>query len=91
MPSKGPFARVKLSKKFFMGLKDGLFVASNCTHNNLKPIFAEEVLPLNIRELQWQMAVHCNASHWLCEVFESRADFEEYYSDMVMRLRIGEL
>jgi hypothetical protein len=86
-----PLMRVKLSKKFFLELKEGLFLASNCFNEKDRPIFAEEVWPLTVREMQWQMIVDCGANHRFCEVFESRAAFEETHFDRVLKMRMGEL
>ena len=69
-----------------MQLEEGVFLVSNCTDEKAKPIFAEEVWPLRIRELQWQRIVDCCASHRLCEIFRAREDFEEYY---MLKLRMG--
>ncbi len=83
--------RVKLSKKFFLELNEDLFLASNCFDENLRPIFAQEVWPLSIREMQWQIIVDCRANHRLCEVFESREAFEQDYFDRILKFRMGEM
>jgi hypothetical protein len=85
-----PLLRAKLSKKFFMQLEDGVFLTSNCTNENAKPIFAQEVWPMHIRALQWQLIVDVGASHRLCEIFQSKEDFEETYFDRVLKWRMGE-
>lgn len=71
--------RNKLPKKFFMTLEEGLFVASNCANENRKPVFADGVWPLSIRGLQWQIIVERKANSRLCDVYRSKADFEEDY------------
>lgn len=81
--------RSNLSKKFFLRLTEGAFVVSNCFDDNGKPIFADEVWPSTIRELQWQMILDCKANHRLCEVFESRAAFDEVYFDRILKVRMG--
>ena len=44
--------RSKLTKKFFMELPDGLYMVSNVFHNPMQSIFAEEVVPPQLREDQ---------------------------------------
>ncbi len=71
--------RKRLSKKFFMTLEEGLFVASNCANENRKPVFADEIWPLSIRGLQWQIIVDRRTNNRLCNVFKTKSDFEEDY------------
>jgi hypothetical protein len=88
MPKARPLQKTKLSKKFFMGLEEGLFLVSNCTDEHCKPIFADEVCSLNIRAMQWQMIVDCRAHHRLCEIFQSRAYFDEVHFNWLLKWRI---
>jgi hypothetical protein len=63
---KEPLERTKLNKKYFMSLKESLFISSNCFYffigGSGKPIFADTVWPLSIRGLQWQLIVDRGAA-----------------------------
>jgi hypothetical protein len=78
MSEMQPIQRGKLSKKFFMELDEGLYLVSNVGENPLKPIFAELMVPLNVREEQWKRIRSKNVNNILCEVFPSKDIFEQY-------------
>ena len=45
---------VKLTKKYFMELPEGVYLVSNVYEDNNTPAYADEVPPLFKREEQWK-------------------------------------
>jgi len=65
----------KLSKKFFLGLPDGVFLVSNTMLAPGQPMFAQAVKPPNQRADQWQEIVAARVNGRKCMVFKSAKDF----------------
>lgn len=80
-------APTRLSKKYFMSLDEDLFISSGVTDDQCKPVFAQEVWPLSIRSLQWQIILERRVNHRHCYVWPSKAAFEEDY----FKLYLGEM
>jgi len=78
--------RVILTKKFFFGLPTGIFLQSNCGHNIYSPVFADEVWPVEIRHLQWQIIRDRRANGRLCVTWPSREIFESKYYEQVLSI-----
>lgn len=73
----------KLSKKFFMELPDGVYIASNCQkieRGKYKSIYTGKVLALAKREIQWKEIVKASADQNLCYVFSSEESYKMYSS-----------
>ena len=68
--------RKKLTKKFFMILPEGLYLASNVHDDLFKSIFEEEIAASDQRKEQWQRIVSVGASQKLCYVFKTKEDYE---------------
>lgn len=71
--SSGP----KLSKTFFMGLTDGVYLASNVGYSPTLPAFGEVVVPAADREKQWQRIKEARVDQQLCHVYRNKNDFDE--------------
>lgn len=86
--------REKLTKKFFMQLHEGLYLASNIHDNRFQSIFEEEIAALDRREEQWKRIVFAKANQKLCGVFKTKKDYEtwlghaKYKPDMVKKLTL---
>lgn len=73
--------RGKLTKKFFMQLPEGLYLASNIHDNRFQSIFEEVIASLNQREEQWKRVVSAGASQKLCCVFKTKEDYDTWLGD----------
>ena len=78
-PTSSP---LKLSKVFFMGLNDGVFVASNVFSNDGQPSFAAHVVPRGQRETQWSLVRSARADQRLCRVFDSGIAYQTWLKGM---------
>jgi len=67
-----PTKRGKLSKKFLMDLKEGLYLVSNVYDSPYKPVYVEKVVPRKAREEQWKRIVNVKANNRLCDIFPSK-------------------
>jgi hypothetical protein len=83
-----PVKRGKLTKKFLMDLKKGLYIVSNVHHSPMQSILAESVVDLQSREYQWKRIIEVGANGRLCYVFNSKADYEEYFNGPIVDLLI---
>lgn len=74
----------KLTKRFFMSLPSGAFVASNVLGGpGLTPSFAGPVADsADARTEQWERAVAVGAAQRTCRVFAREAQFREWLKDM---------
>jgi hypothetical protein len=62
----------KLTKKFFMGLPNGIYLMSNLVGQDRDSVFREYVLsPLSEREKQWQKIKLVEADSRLCRLFKT--------------------
>jgi len=70
-----------ITKKFYMGLPDGVFLVSSV--GGFTPFerdFAEAVVPSAERNAQWQRIREKRVDGRGCEVFASENDFKEWQS-----------
>lgn len=67
-----------LTKDFLMGIGNGLFVASNVGYAPKEPVFAEYAAPMDQRKAQWEKITESGAQNRLCQVFESKDDYDAY-------------
>ena len=81
---KTPFASGKLTKKFFMGLREGLYLVSNAGRSPALPCFAGYIVSLEKRERQWQRIRASGAHNMLCRVFGSRKDYDAYIAPILL-------
>jgi hypothetical protein len=86
MSSSAPLKSGKLTKKFLMGIEEGLFLVSNIGHTPLQPVLAEKVAPINNREYQWARIIEVGANNRLCHVFKSKVDYENYFKEPIVDL-----
>lgn len=86
--------REKLTKKFFMQLPEGLYLASNVHYNRFQSVFEERIAVLDRREEQWKRIVSAGASQKLGCVFKTKEDYEiwlghaKYKPDTVKKLTL---
>ena len=71
----------KLTKKFFMSLPAGVYVASNC-YNTLgpgcaTPVFNEYVAQREERKAQWDTIKAVGANQRLCDVYRNAEDYKK--------------
>jgi hypothetical protein len=70
--------RTTLTKKFFMGLRNGVFIVSTWSVEN-QPLCAEYVLsPASEREKQWERIVSQGCSNRMCWVFKNEKEASDY-------------
>ena len=91
MSDNEPLKREKLSKKFFMGLDEGLYLASNCSYSPMEPIFAEYVVADKLKKHQWRKIVEVGANGRLCNVFHSKEDYNKYFNGLIADLMIEDI
>ena len=72
---KNPSIAGKLSKRFLLGLPEGVYLVSNVMDAPGQPIFAQTVVPVSQRLAQWQAIVDAGVNHRLCHVFKHPADY----------------
>ena len=65
----------RLTKKFFMSLPQGVYLASNVALMPGQPIFAETVAPPEEREAQWKRIVAARVDNQLCNIFQTPEDY----------------
>ena len=79
--------RERLTKKFFLGLQEDVYIVSNCykmvTSNKHIPVFEEKVVPLDLREAQWKRIKSSRANHRLCYVYAKIEDYERLKADVL--------
>ena len=73
-----PIKTEKLTKRFLMELREGVYLVSNVYEKKGKPAFAEKVSPLSERNKQWQKIVNARANHRLYDVFKAKKDYEAW-------------
>ncbi len=73
-----PLKKTRLTKGFFTGLEEGLFLVSNVLDEDGKTIFAEKVSSLSNRENQWKKIVAASANHRSCSIFKNKKEYESY-------------
>ncbi len=72
----------KLTRKYFMSLSSGSFVASNVWRDG-REAFAEHVTnTTEEREAQWKRIVAAGAAQRICYVFASESHFRRWSSEM---------
>lgn len=70
-----PVISVKLTKKFYMQLPEGLYLVSNTYKNQMQSIFEEETSPPAERIQQWGRIVRAGADQRLCRVFQNKEEY----------------
>jgi hypothetical protein len=68
----------KLTKKFYIGLPDGVFLVCSAGMSPLEPSFAEYVAIDIDRPVQWNRIREARADQIECHVYQTKEDFEEY-------------
>lgn len=68
----------KLTKKFYIGLPDGVFLVCSAGMSPIEPSFAEHVAIEIDRPLQWNRIREAHADQLQCDVYQTRADYVEY-------------
>jgi hypothetical protein len=72
---------VKLTKKFFMDLPEGVYLVSNVYEDKKNiPAYADKVGPLFKREEQWEQIVKTYADQRLCNVFKTKKDYLDWFN-----------
>jgi hypothetical protein len=66
----------RLTKKFFLSIPEGHYLASGVGQAPGQPDFAETVLPLAEREEQWRRILKARVNGRNCDVF--RSPFEHF-------------
>ncbi|OGV67198.1 MAG: hypothetical protein A2283_06135 [Lentisphaerae bacterium RIFOXYA12_FULL_48_11] len=66
----------KLSKSFFFGLTEGVYLISN-VGDKFKPSFAEPISSADKREEQWNRIKQARVDQQLCHVFVHKKDFDK--------------
>ena len=79
-----PLLSGKLTKRFFMGLREGLYVVSNGGRSPARPCFEGYTAPPEKREKQWQSIRATGADNNLCRVFGSRRDYDAYMGPLLL-------
>jgi len=88
-----------LTKSFFMSLKTGVFLVSNCydviDSNTSAPSFSEYVLPVKDRKEQWKRIKAANADQRYCSIYpnakectkklESLSKQNESYPELILK------
>lgn len=69
----------KLTKKFFMELPEGLYLASNLLKYPYRSSFAEKIASLDEREQQWRRIVNAGVSQKLCRAFKNRKHYRTWH------------
>jgi hypothetical protein len=70
---------VKLTKKYFMELPEGVYLVSNVYEDKDTPAYADLVPPLFKREEQWRKIVKSHADQRLCDVFKTKKDYIDWF------------
>lgn len=70
--------REKLTKKFLMGLPEGLYLVSNTGWSPEEPEFIEKVSPLSKRDEQWKRIIEAHVDQRLCNVFRTKKDYQAF-------------
>lgn len=86
-----PICYQKLTKKFLMSLEQGLFICSgvHCDTNEpinsvySKPELSEKVVPLAIREHQWNKIKEKRLNGRTFKVFKKEADYCSWFEDFI--------
>ena len=78
MSVKPLYEGVKLTKKFYMGLPDRVFLVCSVGMSPMEPEFAEYVVVSSERLQQWNRILEARVDQRHCEVYQKREDFEEY-------------
>lgn len=77
----------RLTKKFLMGLPEGLYLVSNMILGPDKSIFSEKVAPLSEREEQWKRIAKVGADQRLCYVYRTEDDYQAHLKERLNGLK----
>ena len=70
----------KLTKKFFMGIPEGMYLVSNLIVSPTESVFAEMTSPLSERSEQWERIRNVGVDQRRCHVFRSKLEHERWTS-----------
>lgn len=73
-----PLFSDKLTKTFFMGLPESVYLVSNVCSDLIHPIFAENMLPEGLRLEQWKKITEVRVDQRLCRVFKNKAAHDRW-------------
>jgi hypothetical protein len=73
-----PIATGRLTRKFLMGLSEGVYLVSNISRTRGKSVFEGYVISAEMRHIQWDDIKKAGADGRLCDIFRSRAHYEEF-------------
>lgn len=68
----------KLTKKFFMGIPEGKYLASKLLLGRTQSVFAEEVAALPDKPAQWNRIKNAGAAHRMCHIFRNESDYDSW-------------
>ena len=78
----------KLTKSFFMGLSDGIFLVCVAGRAPWDPSFAEYVEPSVLRATQWLRIKESEADQRSCHLYKSK---EEFIETLTRNSRVADL
>ena len=74
--------RAKLTKRLLMKLNTGTYIMSNVFYKKDMPIYAGRVVPLPLREKQWETIVDLAVDQRICRIFANKAAGEKWLSEL---------
>ena len=77
--------REKLTKKFLMGLSTNTYLVSNIGNTIDQPVYKGRVVAESKREDQWNELKEVGANGRLCNVFQNKADYEKWLSQIIKK------
>ncbi len=78
--------RVKLTKKYYMKLKEGVFLVSNLGLPT-QPFYFEYVKPFSERNKQWKQIALSGAAQRTCSVFKDKKHWESWVSGLNLKIK----
>ena len=78
---------VKLTKVYFLGLKEGVFLVSHVMHRNGDPVFAESVSNTENRAEQWAKVRAAHVDQRACLVFPSEPRYRRWADQAFASIR----
>lgn len=75
---------VRLTKKAFLALTSGCFLASNVMNQQMIPVFADTVPDsIDERREQWLRIVSVGADQRLCRIFQSQQECMSWFAAVI--------
>ncbi len=68
----------KLTKAFYMGLPDAVFLVCSAGMSPLEPSFAEYVVPTAQRVEQWKRIKDARVDQLQCDVYQNKDAFDDF-------------